>query len=225
MCNVDVIIIMQNIRLQGVIPVVFNGQVPSDPVSDVWGTDLLFERGKSYLIKAASGRGKSSLCSYIYGLRDDYEGVISFDGNPLPKVSSDRWNGIRQYELGVLFQDLRLFGDLNAVENVMVKAGLTGFCDVGKATEMLCELGLSDRLDRPVRLLSFGQQQRVAFVRMMCQKADFWLLDEPVSHLDHGNAKIMVQMLEQEIERTGTGLLVTTIGHDLPYNYDKTLML
>ena len=216
---------MQTIRLQSVLPVVFNGQLPSDPVSEVWGTDLLFEKGQSVLIKAASGRGKSSLCSYIYGLRDDYDGVICFDGNAIPKVSSDRWARIRQQELGVLFQDLRLFGDLNAVENVMIKAGLTRFCDELKVTEMLCELGLSDRLDRPVRLLSFGQQQRVAFVRMMCQKADFWLLDEPVSHLDHGNATVMAQMLQLETKRSGTGLIVTTIGHDLPYEYDKVLML
>ena len=83
---------MQAIGLKGVIPVVFNGQVPSDPVSDVWGTDLLFERGNSYLIKAASGRGKSSLCSYIFGLRDDYEGVISFDGRPIHGYA--RLNGI-----------------------------------------------------------------------------------------------------------------------------------
>jgi ABC-type lipoprotein export system ATPase subunit len=216
---------MQSIRLQGVLPVVFNGQLPSDPVSEVWGTDLLFEKGQAVLIKAASGRGKSSLCSYIYGLRDDYQGTISFDAYPVPEVSSEKWNSIRQNELGVLFQDLRLFGDLNAVENVMVKAGLTKFCDEKKVVTMLSELGLSDRLDRPVSLLSFGQQQRVAFVRMMCQKADFWLLDEPVSHLDHGNATIMVQMLQQEISRTGAGLIVTTIGHDLPYNYDKVLML
>ena len=216
---------MQNIRLQGVIPTVFNGQVPSDPVSDVWGTDLLFEKGRSYLIRAASGRGKSSLCSYIYGLRNDYEGVISFDGRSISEIGYVSWNAIRQNHLGVLFQDLRLFGDLNAVENVMIKAGLTSFCDEKRAADMLCELGLSDRLDRPVRLLSFGQQQRVAFVRMMCQKADFWMLDEPVSHLDAGNAAIMVQMLEHEISRTGTGLIVTTIGHDLPYKYDKVLML
>jgi ABC-type lipoprotein export system ATPase subunit len=216
---------MYSIRLKGVIPEVFNGQVPSDPVSDVWGTDLLFEKGKSYLIKAASGRGKSSLCSYIYGLRDDYQGIIMFDEVPVPAIRSSRWNEIRQRHLGVLFQDLRLFGDLNAVENVMIKAGLTSYCDEKKAVEMLCELGLSDRLDRPVRLLSFGQQQRVAFVRMLCQKTDFWLLDEPVSHLDVDNAAIMVQMLERESSMSGTGLLVTTIGHDLPYNYDKVLML
>jgi ABC-type lipoprotein export system ATPase subunit len=148
-----------------------------------------------------------------------------FDEVPVPAIRSSRWNEIRQRHLGVLFQDLRLFGDLNAVENVMIKAGLTSYCDEKKAVEMLCELGLSDRLDRPVRLLSFGQQQRVAFVRMLCQKTDFWLLDEPVSHLDVDNAAIMVQMLERESSMSGTGLLVTTIGHDLPYNYDKVLML
>ena len=206
-------------------PEVFNGQVPSDPVSDVWGTDLLFEKGKSYLIKAASGRGKSSLCSYIYGLRDDYQGTIMFDDTPVPSVRSSKWNEIRQNHIGVLFQDLRLFGDLNAVENVMIKAGLTSYCDEKKAVDMLCELGLSDRLDRPVRLLSFGQQQRVAFVRMLCQKADFWLLDEPVNHLDIDNASVMVKMLEREAKLSGAGLLVTTIGHDLPYEYDKELML
>lgn len=216
---------MQNIRLQGVLPVVFNGQVPSDPVSDVWGTDLLFEKGKSYLIKAASGRGKSSLCSYIYGLRNDYDGVLSFDGRSLEEITLAQWDTIRQNHLGVLFQDLRLFGDLNAVENVMLKAGLTSYCDERRVVGMLSELGLSDRLDRPVCILSFGQQQRVAFVRLLCQKADFLMLDEPVSHLDIGNATVMAQMLEQEAGRTGAGVIVTTIGHDLPYNYDKILML
>ena len=132
---------------------------------------------------------------------------------------------MRQNEIGVLFQDLRLFADLTAVENVMIKAALTGYCDEAKASEMLCEVGLADKLHVPVRLLSFGQQQRVAFVRMLCQKADFWILDEPVSHLDHDNAVIMARMLKREMERTGAGLLVTTIGHDLPFDYDETLML
>lgn len=216
---------MQSVRLHNVIPDVFNGNVPSDPVSEVWGTDLLFEKGKSYLIKAASGRGKSSLYSYIYGLRDDFHGTIFLDEKPSSSYSVAQWDEIRQNSLGVLFQDLRLFGELTAVENVMVKADLTRYCDRKKAVSMLSELGLSDRLDRPVRLLSFGQQQRVAFVRMICQHADFWLLDEPVSHLDQDNAAVMAQMLQHEAAHSGAGILVTTIGHDLPFNYDKVLML
>ena len=216
---------MNIIRLQDVVPKVFEGHLPADPVSDVWGSDFLFEKGKSYLIKAASGRGKSSLCSYIYGLRDDYSGKISFDAKDSKTLSISDWNKVRQTSIGVLFQDLRLFGELNAVENVMIKADLTSHCSKEKAIALLTEIGLEDRLERPVSLLSFGQQQRVAFVRMLCQRADFWLLDEPVSHLDIDNAKIMATMLKRESKLNNTGIIVTTIGHDLPYEYDKIMML
>jgi ABC-type lipoprotein export system ATPase subunit len=185
----------------------------------------LLEKGQAVLIKAASGRGKSSLCSYIYGLRDDYQGTISFDGQTVPKVNSDKWNYIRQNELGVLFQDLRLFGDLNAVENVMIKAGLTKFCDEKKVVTMLSELGLSDRLDRPVSLLSFGQQQRVAFVRMMCQKADFWLLDEPVSHLDEQNNQIAASIIMEQARLQGASIIATSVGNNIKISTDSTLRL
>lgn len=216
---------MNIIRLQEVVPEVFEGHVPMSPQSDVWGHDLIFEKGKSYLVKAASGRGKSSLCSYIYGLRNDYSGRITFDGQELNNISEKEWNTIRQNALGVLFQDLRLFGELNAVENVMIKANLTACRNRDEVVSMLAELGLGDRLEQPVRLMSFGQQQRVAFVRMLCQRADFWLLDEPVSHLDDSNARVMAQMLYREAKRNGAGVIVTTVGHDLSCDYDKTLML
>lgn len=216
---------IEHIRLLDTVPKVFNGCVPMDPVSDLWGCDLVFDRGKSYLVTAASGRGKSSFCSFVYGLRDDYDGKILFDDRDLREIKSQEWNKIRQSSLGVMFQDLRLFGELNAVDNVMVKSSLTSFADRKRIVEMLSELGLANRLDRPCSILSFGQQQRVAFVRMLCQKADFWLLDEPVSHLDHANAECMSQMLSYAAGEIGAGVIVTTIGHDLPYEYDKVLNL
>ena len=216
---------MNIIRLQEVLPEVFEGHVPMNPQSDVWGHDLIFEKGKSYLVKAASGRGKSSLCSYIYGLRKDYLGRITFDEQDLNNISEKEWNLIRQNSLGILFQDLRLFDELNAIENVMVKSNLTACKGRDEIVSMLKELGLGNRLEQPIRMMSFGQQQRVAFVRMLCQQADFLLLDEPVSHLDDDNARVMAQMLRRETERNGTGLIITTVGHDLPYDYDKTLIL
>lgn len=200
---------MQIINLHGVIP----------------DRNFEFHRGKSYLIKAESGRGKSSLCSFLYGLRNDFCGSITFDGVDLTHLSASEWDRIRQDSLGFLPQDLRLFPDLTSLENVMVKAGLTGYYSESEAVRMLCELGLSDKLNWPVRLLSYGQQQRVAFVRMLCQKADFFILDEPVSHLDEDNAVIMAQMLSREVKKLGAGVIVTTIGHDLPYDYDEILTL
>ena len=69
---------MKEIRLNSVVPEIFANR--SDISSDIWLNDVVLERGKSYLIEAASGTGKSSLCSYLHGQRGDYRGVISFDG-------------------------------------------------------------------------------------------------------------------------------------------------
>ncbi|MBO5855896.1 MAG: ABC transporter ATP-binding protein, partial [Alistipes sp.] len=64
---------MKEIRLNNVVPEIFANR--SDISSDIWLNDVVLERGKSYLIEAASGTGKSSLCSYLYGQRGDYRGV------------------------------------------------------------------------------------------------------------------------------------------------------
>lgn len=71
----------------------------------------------------------------------------------------------------------------------------------------------------------FGQQQRVAFVRALCQPFDFIFLDEPVSHLDDGNGKIMADILHEEAEKQGAGIIVTSIGKHIPLNYDRVLSL
>ena len=64
-------------------------------------------------------------------------------------------------------------------------------------------------------MLSFGQQQRVAFIRSLCQPFDFIFLDEPISHLDDENSAIMSQLLMEETEKQGAGVIVTSIGKHL----------
>ena len=72
---------MNKIQLNSVVPEIFAAR--EGLCSDIWHRDFGFERGKSYLIKAASGTGKSSLCSYLYGQRGDYRGTILFDGEDI----------------------------------------------------------------------------------------------------------------------------------------------
>jgi putative ABC transport system ATP-binding protein len=74
-------------------------------------------------------------------------------------------------------------------------------------------------------MLSFGQQQRVAFIRSLCQPFDFIFLDEPISHLDDENSAIMSQLLMEETEKQGAGVIVTSIGKHLELPYDETLRL
>jgi ABC-type lipoprotein export system ATPase subunit len=124
-----------------------------------------------------------------------------------------------------MFQDYRLFPELTAVENVMLKSQLTGYCSESEVRAMLTRLGLAGHIDRPCATLSLGQQQRVAFVRALAQPCDFILLDEPISHLDEQNALEMANMLRERQQRDGIGVIVTSIGYRLPYDYDIVLNL
>ena len=215
-------IVFDNVNLK-----LFVENPPEGPVSDVWNSVVNFRKGKSYLIEATSGRGKSSFCSFLCGLRDEYVGGIALldgNGNRLAGEYSDMLLR-RQKILAMMFQEHRLFPELSPVDNVMLKNQITGFTTESEIRSMLVRLGLEDHLDRPCGKMSFGQQQRVAFVRALCQPFDFILLDEPVSHLDAGNAGIMAEMVRERQEKDGVGIIVTSIGYRLPYEYDEILYL
>ena len=214
---------MNLITLQQALPQVFAGKDSID--SDVWHKDVEFERGYFYLIEAASGTGKSSLCSYVYGYRNDYQGIIGFDGNNIRNLRVEDWVDIRKRSLSMLFQDLRLFTELTAMENVLLKNSLTGFKKKKDIKALFYELGIGDKMNVEVGKMSFGQQQRVALIRALCQPFDFLFLDEPVSHLDEVNARNMARVLTEEAMRQGGGIIVTSIGKHLELDYTKKLML
>ena len=214
---------MNHITLHNALPEIFAGKDYID--SDVWHKDVEFERGHFYQIEAASGTGKSSLCSYIYGYRNDYQGIICFDDVNVRNLKTDDWVDLRKRSLSILFQDLRLFAELTAMENVLLKNSLTGFKKKKDIKCLFYELGIGDKMDTPVGKMSFGQQQRVALVRALCQPFDFLFLDEPVSHLDEVNAKNMARILTEEAMRQGAGVVVTSIGKHLELDYTKKLML
>ena len=197
--------------------------VPKQGASaEVWGGVVEFVKGKSYLVEAASGRGKSSFCSFLYGMRNDYTGQITVLDSVRGELSLQKCDAVslRRNSLSMMFQELRLFPELSSVDNVLLNNQLTGYTDEEEIRSMLTRLGLGDKLDAPCGRMSFGQQQRVAFVRALCQPFDFILLDEPVSHLDEDNAAVMADMLRDRQQKDGAGVIVTSIGYRLPYEYD-----
>ena len=125
----------------------------------------------------------------------------------------------------MLFQDLRLFTELTAMENVLLKNSLTGFKKRKDIKNLFYELGIGDKMNVEVGKLSFGQQQRVALIRALCQPSDFIFLDEPVSHLDEVNARNMARILTEEAMKQGAGVVVTSIGKSLELDYTKKWML
>ncbi len=214
---------METIRLNNTLPRVFARQ---DGIhSEVWLQDILLERGKRYLVSAESGTGKSSMCSYIYGYRQDYSGDITFDGKDIRSLSIADWCDVRQRHIAYLPQDMRLFGELTALENVELKNRLTGFKSRAEILRLFEAMGIAGKVDSLASKLSIGQQQRVAIIRTLCQPCDFILLDEPVSHLDDENNRIVADIIIKEAQRQGVGVIATSVGNHLKMNVDSSFNL
>lgn len=214
---------MQTITLEHTLPRVF---VSEDiPDSDVWRNTPVFEKGSFYLVEAASGGGKSSMCAYIFGARTDYEGHILFDGRDSRLLSMDQWLELRRTSLAYLPQELSLFPELSAWENVRLKNRLTGHASDRQLEEWFEMLGIASRRDYPAGRLSIGQQQRVAIIRSLCQPFDFILLDEPVSHLDERNNRIAASLIAGEALRQGAGIISTSVGNHILLDYTNRLRL
>lgn len=214
---------MSSIKLRNAIPDIFADS--KSLTSEVWLHDVDFERGKSYLIEADSGTGKSSLCSYIYGLRSDYHGTILIDDRDIRRFSINKWCEIRQSKISILFQDLRLFGELTAMENIQIKHRLNKIHSKRIIEAWFDMLGISDKMDTRIDHMSYGQQQRVALIRALCQPFEYLILDEPISHLDDRNSEIMRDIILGEVERQGAALIATSIGKHMNIDYDKILNL
>lgn len=219
---------IEKIELCGLIPEVFARELSgSMRDSGIWLSEeaVGFRRGCRLLIESASGKGKSSLVSFIYGRRTDYRGLIAFDGADIRSLDSARWTEIRRKALAWLPQEMMLFPELTARENVEIKRSLTGWRSGRWVEEAFERLGIADRIDSPVGRMSVGQQQRVAIIRALAQPADFILLDEPVSHLDPQSNLAAASFIEEEASSTGAGIITTSVGNPLALNYTSTTHL
>lgn len=193
--------------------------------SDIWLRHFTFEKPLSYLVFAESGTGKSSLCAYLYGCRRDYEGTILFDGHDVRGYTPDKWSSLRRTAIAYLPQQLSLFPELTAIDNVLLKNRLTDFYSEADIRRMFEQLSVDNRADVPAGRLSIGQQQRVAIVRALAQPFDFLLLDEPVSHLDARNNETVAQMITSHADSRHASVIATSVGNHLSIDSYKILRL
>ncbi len=214
---------MDVIELDGLCPVFFSAADCSG--SELWNNSLVFRKGRAYLVEAASGKGKSSFCSFVCGIRHDYTGHVLFDGRDIRTFAQTEWRDMRRSSFGMMFQDLELFPELTVTENLDIKNRLIGYYSFSEMDDLLCRLGLSGKSGQKVSTLSLGERQRVAFIRTLAQPLDFLLMDEPVSHLDVFNAEIMASVVAEEMDKRGCGVIVTSLGHALPLEYDRRIRL
>lgn len=214
---------MDTITLNKVLPHVFTHV--QGLVSDVWNEEITFHKGHYYLLEANSGKGKSTFCSYLIGYRRDFDGKILFDAQNINALTIKDWAEIRTRHVSYLFQELRLFPELTALENVLIKNNMTHFKTKAQILDWFDELDIADKVNVKIGQMSFGQQQRVALIRSLVQPFDFLLADEPISHLDDDNSNAMAQVLLREATHQGAGIIVTSIGKHLALKYDKVVRL
>jgi putative ABC transport system ATP-binding protein len=205
------------IRLQKITP----SYIEKDKISSssVWGEDIVFAKGKYYHIIAASGRGKTSLIHFIYGLRKDYNGSITYDNKSIEQFDPELFSSFRQSKISIVFQDLRLFKDQTARENLEIKRQLNPYHPVAKIEEMAARLGIANKLDKLARTCSYGEQQRIAIIRSLMQPFDFLLLDEPFSNLDDANRAIAFELINEECRARGASMIFADLkSHEVLKN-------
>lgn len=184
-----------------------------------WKKESMIDSGQSYLVEAPSGTGKTTLVNIIYGTRHDYEGIVMMDGEDIRQFSLDHWTMLRQEFLSAVFQDLRLFPQLTALENIRVKNNLKNTLKEEEIRFMATELGVDHRLNQKCGTLSLGQQQRIAIIRALAQPFRLILLDEPFSHLDEENSRKACKMIEAACIKNHAGLVLTSLGPSTYFNF------
>lgn len=211
------------VTLQNIVPNPMKDEAFS--AESIWGKVCVLDSNHSYLISSNSGKGKSTLLSYIYGLRADYSGSISIDLKNQKNISIDSWSKLRTNKLSYLLQDLRLFNHLSVWDNLTLKNNLTKHKTAAQIEEMLDEFGLLPKKNQLAGKLSLGQQQRVALIRCLLQPFEFLLLDEPFSNIDETNIQIAKRLIEQECKANNAGFILATLGHDYQFENVTTIYL
>ena len=191
--------------------------------SDVWNTKLCFKPNSTCLVSAQSGMGKSTLLHLLYGVRKDFSGILSIDGKDSSSLSREDWIKIRKTSISLVFQDLRLFSHLTALENINLIPVANP--QAPAVEEMADQLGIMDLLHQSVATLSHGQRQRVALVRALRKPFQFLLLDEPFSHLDEVNQNKACSLITQLVQINGASLILSTLGSVPEIPFDQTYYL
>ena len=213
-----------HISLDHIIPIPLK-DVVSQRISAVWNSRLILNSYDRIFIKAPSGTGKTTLIHILYGLRTDYEGVVSWGDKNLRQLSPDALADLRKDKVGIVFQDLRLFPELTALENIEIKRLLTSSITKEQVLIWMDRLQIGHKKDSLALTLSYGEKQRVAIIRALTQPFSWLLMDEPFSHLDSVNLNLAIDLIAEVVKSQSAGMLLADLDDNQYFDYTQTLAL
>ncbi|OXX27335.1 lipoprotein-releasing ABC transporter ATP-binding protein LolD [Vibrio sp. V08_P9A1T1] len=190
------------------------------------GVSFGIQAGELVSIIGTSGSGKSTLLHILGALDEATEGSVSFLGQDLSSLSSNKQANIRNQHLGFVYQFHHLLADFTALENVAMPL-LIGGQKASRAKQaaqaLLEKVGLGHRLSHRPSELSGGERQRVAIARALVNQPDLVLADEPTGNLDHKTALAIYDLMRQMNQEFGTAFLVVTHDSELAAKMDRQM--
>lgn len=191
------------------------------------GIDLEINKGEYVALMGPSGSGKSTLMNILGCLDTPTSGTYILNGKHVSEMQDDELAGIRNKEIGFVFQTFNLMPRTTALDNValpMVYAGHSKSERIERATEVLTQVGLQDRMDHKPNQLSGGQRQRVAVARALVNKPSIILADEPTGNLD-SKTSVEIMNLFNEIHANGNTVILVTHEEDIAAHAHRIIRL
>ena len=185
-------------------------------VNALKGVSLEINQGEFVAITGASGSGKSTMMNLVGCLDLPTKGSVFLDRKDISALNESDLSQIRGQKIGFIFQQFNLIPTLSALENVMLPLEFQDSRDDlarKKATDILNQVGLGDRIGHLPSQLSGGQQQRVAIARSLANNPDVILGDEPTGNLDSTTGMDVIDLLQKLWKKEGKTIIMVT--HDL----------
>jgi ABC-type lipoprotein export system ATPase subunit len=177
------------------------------------GVSLELRAGERLALTGASGSGKSTLLNCLGGVDRPDSGSIRFKNIALETLDSDGLTEVRRRDIGTIFQFFHLLPTLTAAENVELPLQLNGVAAKERAERvrsLLERVGVTSRAEAFPGQLSGGEMQRVAIARALAHRPTVLLADEPTGNLDSRNGAIILELLRELSDETGTALVLVT---------------
>lgn len=175
--------------------------------------DLDIAAGETVAVAGRSGSGKSTLLAIAGLLLSPDEGEVTIAGNPATGLGNKASAALRRDHIGIVYQASNLFPALTSREQLELVAHIAGNLDQTRrdhARELLCEIGLEDRLDARPAQLSGGERQRVGIARALMNQPDLLLADEPTASLDPERGASLMDIFLAQADAHGTATLIVT---------------
>jgi len=189
-------------------------------------TDLIIEPGEFTAIVGRSGSGKSTLLHMLGGLDRPDSGKVLIEGRDIFKLKDEKLAVFRRRKIGFIFQSYNLVPSLNVWENIVLPIGLDGKkVDTEYVMDIICRIGMEDKLKSLPNTLSGGQQQRVAIARALASRPAIILADEPTGNLDSASSEVVIHTLEEINKKMGKTILLVTHDPIIASSCDRIIFL